>query len=65
MNLTELSLSKLSEGISRGTFSAVEVLQEFLKNIDKREADLNAFIAVEAEGALKAAKKVKKGQNWR
>ena len=62
MTITELPLSNIAEGVTKGTFSAVEVLQEFLKNIEKRESKLNAFITVAAEEALASAKKVKKGQ---
>jgi len=62
MNITELPLSKIAEGVTTGKFSAVEVLQDFLKVIEKREPKLNAFITVAAENALASAKKVKKGE---
>src|SRR3990172_726752 len=62
MNTTELSLSQIAEGVFQGKFSAVEVLQDFLKVIEKREPKLNAFITVAAENALAEAKKVKKGE---
>ena len=62
MNITELPLSKIAEGVTTGKFSAVEVLQDFLKVIEKREPKLNAFITVAAENALAEAKKVKKGE---
>ena len=64
-DITELSLSKISEGVRGGDFSAVEVLQSFLKKIAEKEDDLNAFITVNSEGALAQAKKVKKGQKGR
>lgn len=55
-DLTKLSLKELAEGIAKKEFSAVEVLQTFLKNIEKKEPDLNAFITVFAERALEQAK---------
>ena len=58
---TELSLKQLAEGVRKKKFSAVEVLQECLKQIDRSEDDLNAFITVFAEQALKQAKKIKPG----
>ncbi len=58
---TELSLKQLAEGVRKKKFSAVEVLQECLNQIDRSEDDLNAFITVFAEQALKQAKKIKPG----
>ena len=63
--ITELSLAKIAEGVREGNFSAVDVLQSFLKKIAEKEDDLNAFITVNSAGALAQAKKVKKGQQGR
>jgi aspartyl-tRNA(Asn)/glutamyl-tRNA(Gln) amidotransferase subunit A len=64
-DITELSLKQISEGVRSGDFSAVEVLQAFLKKIAEKEDDLNAFITVNSEGALTQAEKIKKGQKGR
>ena len=64
-DITELSLVKIAEGVREGNFSAVEVLQSFLKKIAAKEDDLNAFITVNSAGALAQAKKIKKGQKGR
>ena len=64
-DITELSLAKIAEGVREGNFSAVEVLQSFLKKIAEKEDDLNAFITVNSAGALAQAKKIKKGQKGR
>jgi len=64
-DITELSLVKIAEGVREGNFSAVEVLQSFLKKIAEKEDDLNAFITVNSAGALAQAKKIKKGQKGR
>lgn len=60
--ISELSLKQITDGVRSGDFSAVEVLQSFLKEIANKEDDLNAFITVNSEGALAQAKGVKKGQ---
>ncbi|OGC56141.1 aspartyl/glutamyl-tRNA amidotransferase subunit A [candidate division WWE3 bacterium RIFCSPHIGHO2_01_FULL_48_15] len=59
MEITDLSLRQIAGGIGKKEFSAVEVLQAFLKNIEKKEVDLNAFITVFAERALQQAKAVR------
>ena len=64
-DITELSLAQIAEGVRAGNFSAVEVLQAFLKKISEKEAGLNAFITVNSEGALAQAKEIKKGQEGR
>ena len=63
--ITELSLKQIAEGVRGGNFSAIEVLQAFLKNIAEKEDDLNAFITVNSKGALTQAKEIKKGQQGR
>ena len=63
--ITELSLKQIAEGVRGGNFSAIEVLQAFLKNIAEKEDDLNAFITVNSEGALTQAKEIRKGQKGR
>lgn len=60
-DFAKLSLKELAEGIAKKRFSAVEVLQFFLQNIEKDELQLNAFITVDSEKALASAKKVKPG----
>ncbi len=61
IEITNLSLKQLSQGVATGEFSAVEVLQAFLKKIAEKERRLNAFITVNSEGALKAAQAIKRG----
>ncbi len=56
--ITDLSLEKLAIGIRKREFSSVEVLQHYLKAIDEKEDDLNAFITVFAKEALGRAKNV-------
>ena len=62
MEITELSLKQLRRGITRKEISAKEVINAFLRRIDRLESKLNAFITVSAEEALREAKKFDKGK---
>ena len=48
-------LSELSDALSRGTFSSVELCEEYFRRIDRAE-DLNAFITIDREGAMEKAR---------
>ena len=54
--MKDKSLTELSAGLQSGEFSSVELTQYFLQRISKYDTDLNAFITVTEEQALKAAK---------
>ncbi|MBU1018617.1 Asp-tRNA(Asn)/Glu-tRNA(Gln) amidotransferase subunit GatA [Patescibacteria group bacterium] len=58
MNLNELTISKAHAGLKAGDFSAEELTRACLDRIKKRNKDLNAFIEVDEEGALQAARNV-------
>lgn len=53
---TSLSLAQAAQLIRRKKLSPVELTQECLRRIDKRNPELNAFITVTAETALTAAR---------
>ena len=53
--IINLPVTKIREGITKRKFSAKEVVQAFVSEIDKREDELNAFITVFASEALKRA----------
>ncbi|MFZ9750735.1 MAG: Asp-tRNA(Asn)/Glu-tRNA(Gln) amidotransferase subunit GatA [Candidatus Nanopelagicales bacterium] len=57
-NLTELTAAELSAGIKNKTYSAKEVAQAHLDRIEKVDSKLNAFLHVDAEGALAQAAEV-------
>ncbi|MFZ9840858.1 MAG: Asp-tRNA(Asn)/Glu-tRNA(Gln) amidotransferase subunit GatA [Candidatus Nanopelagicales bacterium] len=57
-NLTELTAAELSAGIKNKTYSAKEVAQSHLDRIEKVDSKLNAFLHVDAEGALAQAAEV-------
>ena len=55
--LTELNLSDMRDGLKAKTFSATELTQAHLDQIEKHNKDLNAFIVTTPERALADAKR--------
>ncbi|MFJ1301585.1 amidase [Pseudomonadota bacterium AL_CKDN230030165-1A_HGKHYDSX7] len=53
--LAYASLSVLAEGLASGRFSAVELARLYLDRIERANAALHAYVAVDAEGALSLA----------
>lgn len=51
------SIKQLSEQLRSGTLSSVQLTEQYLAEIDKKNPELNAFISVNREGALEMAKK--------
>lgn len=66
MSLIDLTLADMLEGLKAKKFSATELAKAHLAQIEKHNADLNAFILVTPERALSDAKrsdeKIAKGQ---
>ena len=66
MNLNELTIKQCHDGLKAGDFTSVELTKACLKQIKKRNKDLNAFISVFEEEALleakEADKKIKAGE---
>lgn len=56
-NLVELNLSDMRDGLRAKKFSAVELTQAHIAQIEKYNADLNAFILPTPERALEDAKR--------
>ena len=54
-DLTRLSLARMRDGLRRGDFSARELTRAHLDRISATDAQLHAFLHVDAEGALAAA----------
>lgn len=50
------TVKALSEGLAAGNFSSVEITQDYLSRIEATDKDLNAFISVDKDRALAAAK---------
>lgn len=57
MEISDLTIKKAVDGIKAGEFSAVELAGEYLKNIEKKEADIGAYLEV-FDDALDGAKRV-------
>ena len=57
---SSMSVSELAEGLEKKEFSSVETTTEFLNRIEAVDKDLNAFITVTAENAIKTAKEADK-----
>lgn len=58
--LNELTLKKAVEGLKNKEFSSTEITQACLDRIKSRNERINAFISVNEEGALDAAKEADK-----
>ena len=60
MKLHELSLKEQLNGLKEGAFSATELTQNYLDRIAKLDEDINSFITVTSDLALKQAKESEK-----
>ncbi len=54
--LTDMTLAELQDALHSQSISSVEITEAFLDRIDALNPDLNAFITVTAEQAIKQAK---------
>ncbi len=55
MDISRLTLSEAACGLRNKTFSSVELTRAVLGAIEQRDGALNAYLSVDAEGALKLA----------
>ena len=55
MELCDLSASELSVRLNNGEISSKEIVESVLNRIDQRDGDLNAYITVIREQALRQA----------
>jgi len=60
MNTKNLTISKIRQALDKKEYSAVEITKEYLKNIKEKNPDVNAFITITDELALKEAKEADK-----
>lgn len=58
MTNQSLSIKDITTGLSQKKFSAVELVQSFLNTIKEKEKNLNAFIEITGDLALKEAKAI-------
>jgi aspartyl-tRNA(Asn)/glutamyl-tRNA(Gln) amidotransferase subunit A len=56
-DLHRQTLTQLAAGLDRGDFTSVELVLSLLERIERLDGDLNAFVTVTAESALRAAER--------
>ncbi|MDE6620932.1 MAG: Asp-tRNA(Asn)/Glu-tRNA(Gln) amidotransferase subunit GatA, partial [Lachnospiraceae bacterium] len=66
MDILEYGAVELSAVIKEGRFTATEAMEAVLARIDAKEKDINAYVSIDRERALKAAaavqEKIEKGE---
>ncbi len=55
MDISTLTICEAADGLRKKSFSSVELTKAVLKAIEKKDADLNAYLSVDAGGALRQA----------
>ncbi len=58
MKLSQLNINQLHQGLVKKEFSSREITKEFLKQIEKKNKEIFAYLSVHKESALAQAKKV-------
>jgi aspartyl-tRNA(Asn)/glutamyl-tRNA(Gln) amidotransferase subunit A len=58
MEIKELTISKIREGLSKKEFSAVELARSFLEKIEKEDKKISSYLSVLPELALSQAEKI-------
>lgn len=58
MDLKELTIKKFQEGLLGGKFSAKEVMEETLKNIESYDKEIHAYLSLRKEKALEEASNI-------
>ena len=66
MEITELTVHELREKIEKGELSVTQITQAYINNIKEKEGDIQAFITILEDEALKKAEeldeKIKNGE---
>ena len=58
MELINFTIKQLSQGLREKEFSATEVTEQYLLQIEEKDKSLEAYLSVDREGALNRAKRV-------
>ncbi len=58
MDFTKLTIKEIREGLVKKEFSAVDVCDFYLAQIQKKEKDIDAFLQVDVEGAKNQSKAI-------
>lgn len=60
MDFMKWTAAELGKGIKEGKITAAEAVEAVLKQVDKKEEEIHAYVTIEGEKALKRAKQVQK-----
>jgi len=60
MDINNLTIEKIHEGLKQKDFSAVEITKEYLRQIEKSDHEIGAFLFVARDSAMEEAKKIDK-----
>src|SRR3989344_3672777 len=60
MKLSELTITKIRDGLKKKEFSAQDLAQSYLNEIDKKDKEIFSFLEVTKDSALSVAKKIDK-----
>lgn len=58
MNLDNLTIKSLHEGLIKKEFSAAEITESFFNRIDKKDKEIKAYLSLKKDKAISQAKKV-------
>jgi len=58
MNLTDLTITQVHQGLAKKEFSVLELCQAYLERIKNRDKEISAFLTVNEDLALSQAKKI-------
>ena len=56
--LHNLTITKFHEGLTRGEFTALHVVEEYFKMIEARDPEIGAYLALFKDGAYEDAEQV-------
>lgn len=60
MDVNNLTISKIHKGLLKKDFSAVEITEEYLRQIDKKDKSISAFLTITENLAISQAKEIDK-----
>lgn len=58
METQDLTIKKIHQGLVNKDFSATEIVESFLKRIEKKNKDIFAYIFLDRKGAIQTAKEI-------
>ena len=62
MNITELTVHELQEKIAKKELTILDITKAYVDRINEKEKDVEAFVTLNTEKALKKAEEIEKNQ---